>query len=406
MGINEIFILVTIVISFIAILVANGRKIVELKFTPCLIIIGILVFIFINYLVFFDYFMKQGFYCHCFIYEKGIPANIWAYIISVISLFVFFLYVSKCSYFPRKKRNKLIVYYKSLINTNNVELLVSFLEKYHRKSIDKKIKQINNLCEQENKKYSDYWCWDEVKDSKEHKLNNKSLSVRLLNEIIADKNFIAQSVKIDSFYFLDIVKTISSNNFFCEPIKDYIVQLVRLKDENFINELKYVNTHNDRNVSEVFKETEYLNCIFSEKNLMVQKFNIDRIIGEEAIREINTDSFWLRKANEWGDDYYYNTISYQFINFFYAECRYLVEYEDNIGESKSKEERWHPYLAYFEYVSKEMLSNYSLYGKDTYAYKFLEDLLNTLNILVLSCNKQVFVIYKHTIENQIKMIYA
>ncbi len=374
MGINEIFILITIVISFMAILVANDKKLVLYKFNICILIPVIFCFLLINYLVFFDSAIEKGLYFQCLMTKNGIYASTWAYIITIAFLIVFFLYVEKCEYFPSVNNDKIIRYYKSLINTNKVGLLMSYIEKYHKRSILREINQINALYKQDTSNSVDYWHSDEVKNNDGQKNDKKPLSIRLLEEVFANKNFITESIKVDPLFYIDITSRFTSPDFesIKESISYYIQELIRLKNPDFIEELYHFITDESKTIEEQAKNTRFLKYLFKKEINWIKLFDIEMCIGEYALREIEEEqNFWNIQPNEYRDYMYKHTAARIYLRFYYCIFRYLIEFRklNNITDRSQRVKD----VNYLFYISKALVNKYDCEG-NTYATKLFEDI--------------------------------
>lgn len=408
MGINEIFILITIVISYMAILVANNRKLILYKFNFRILIPIIICFLLINYLVFFDFFFELGAYIPFLVNDNCIPANIWAYIISICFLIVFFLYVGKCEYFPKTNNDKVIRYYKSLIYMGKTEMLVSYIEKYHLKGMEKLISDINRIVrisesnnknKQGNNTQSEEKTATVEKDDSGSVLSKQPLNSRVFLEIITDSSFIGNAVKVSPLFLLEIFTKIESKEFdsvglpnnFTNSIAMYFRELIKSHNKDFINELKQIWTKNsaiDPSVKEQIKDTKFLKYIFSEVNNLTFsfRFDIEKVFYDEAQNEVKTEKFWLENPDEIFYSKYYESASYQYLMFENVLMRYDLN-KVNCNDIAN--------------ICNCLSNEYGNQGTTNFAYDFVKEMHNMMIInKVTSENLEKISHYKKRFEER------
>ncbi|MBR1769527.1 MAG: hypothetical protein IJ748_03625, partial [Bacteroidales bacterium] len=325
MSISDFIVILSIIVTLVTVAVSNNKHLWLYKFDKKISTVLIIVAILIHYLIFFNkYFYHRGWYLKCFMYQNGIETNIWAYIVTIITLSVLIYYITKCRYFPKSNNDKIIRYYKSLINTN-IAGLISNIDTYHKKDIDKYFEFVNKLPKENSKKDS-----NELID--EEQVNNKvkaNLPRDIVHNILFNKNFIKHSLDIDPIYFLDKVYNVTSDCLinFSEVISFYFNYLIESKNTEFISELETISDDIIKN------DKRFLPLIFNEKPNFISTVALDKVFGETAYKEICICNYiFNQKINEWFDNEYKKSSCYQFLQFF--KCLHLFLIDRNIAFNK------------------------------------------------------------------------
>lgn len=395
---SDFFTFIGILLTIMSIYAAISREMFRLKFNCCIITIIVFTMMSVNYLIFFDCFFERGIYIPFLMNDDGIPANIWAYIISICFFALFFLYLGVWKYFPPSNNDKIIQHYKSLIYTNKTDLLVSYIERYHIEGIKKQISKINEetrIREAKNEnepiddilsqKESETTATPKIEDSSNNVHTKQSLSICVLSDIIADSSFIGNVVKVSPLFLLEVFTKIESKGFdsdksfekkqvnFTNSIAIYFRELINSHNKDFIGELKQIWTNNsaiDPNVKEQIKDTKFLKYFFSEveSQTFVSRFDIENVFYEESEKEIKSQNFWSENPDENFYSKYYESASFQYLMFENILMRY----------NKSNETS-----ALMLDLCKMIANRFWEKRKHTFAYKYLEDILEMISF----CNQ-------------------
>ena len=114
-----------------AIIAANERRFIGLFFSKAELLAGLLVIVFIHYLLAFNWMEHHWFSgLAVFTVKKGIPAATWAYICALLLLGYPIGRIS-VGFFSRKRLGALIGLYESLLERGDIDLLIRYLLKYH-----------------------------------------------------------------------------------------------------------------------------------------------------------------------------------------------------------------------------------------------------------------------------------
>lgn len=388
MNISDFLVILSIIVTIISFFVSNNRRLCLYKFNRCSVIIVVIYVILVNYLIFFDeIFYDRGLYLKCFICSNGLKANIYAYIITLISLFLLIYYIGWSNHFPKQNNKKIVDYYQSLISTNT-SLLMQHIDTYHRKGIEKRIDKINNEEIEKVKEDKVQSIINEglkaraVKDKDNDKCQTP-LDTRILTEIVFNNNFIKKSMEIDPLYFLTLVCNLKTERIINSDtaIETYFTFLLESKNIDFISELEDISDHEDKKCEEIINDglKKYLPLIFKDDLEFIKAFELGKIIGQSAIKEIKTNPLILNlKRNEYSENLYRSSICYQCFQFFETMFRYIIDAQKEIYDKRI-------YLGYINFVIREIISCCEQNG--TYAGRFIEDSKRTIDILIQRCGE-------------------
>ncbi len=306
MTISDIITTISLVIAIVAIISEKNRKHLLLKFSHFDFSLYIFAFLMINYFVFYYQFYSNGYYFDFLYFENfGLrnPSN-YSYIISIFVL-VSILFKILLSFYPNRKINKVLRYYRSLIENNEIPMLLDLIEKYHIKDIKKYIRaskdynpdsdawmlerfRKTSLKEKVSNKLKDAW-----KNINKYSVSNKyNYAKNVLHNIINDHAFVALAANIRPYMFARIFEDFKKekrNSFPDELINQFLIEL--LKERNFwlIKELKQTANFDSGQPDWFFNENKIIASLI--QNLSVADVNqIWQPFGEEAMKEIDEEN--------------------------------------------------------------------------------------------------------------------
>lgn len=355
MSISDFIVVLSIIITLVTVVISNNKHLWLYKFDWKITIFLIAIVLFIHYLIFFDKcFYSWGLYFDFFMCKNGIDANIWAYIITVVSLLILILYVGRFPYFPKTNNNKIIRYYESLINTDIVRLMNN-IDNYHKKDID------------------DYFYTYEQNKSESIKKDN--LTSMVIYKILFNENFIKKSFEIEPIYFLETIKNLYSNNEkFYPAIENYFILFINSEYSNFVGRM-FIRYEN-KNIAEVIKNKYFFSLIFKHDLLFILNFEVNGIFGEAAYEELKYGNpIFNEEQDEKSLIIYKKSTCYKFLKFTELFHRYLIE-NNNILDIKKL------HLYYINLISNKILEKYSISNTNNYANKLFNDCIITINLLL------------------------
>jgi len=143
MEISDFLTILGLALAVWAIIPNKERKFIGLFFSNFEIASFIIFLFIIHYLMAFEWIMEN--WCPSLLnitVDKGIPSKTWSYIISLVVIAYPIVKVS-FGYFSKNKLTNLIELYKSLLRDNDIDLLVTYIQKYHINDIENYLKQLS-----------------------------------------------------------------------------------------------------------------------------------------------------------------------------------------------------------------------------------------------------------------------
>lgn len=294
MGVSDFLTIIGLAIAVWSIIAQNQRKFVLLFFptwSRWLLTISLFA---ILYLMSFDWLLKSWTWfswLDVFTVENGIPASIWAFIIALIVIFITIINIS-VGYFAESKLDNLISLYKSLIKNNDIDLLVSYINKYHIDDISTYVKGLGKL--------PDYGVLDHLQgDESEYEKASKKLTkpkrikfaAYVYGHIIQNEIFIKNTASKYPELFATVFKVMETEKAANEDLaKRFIGCLFENNNALFFQELKTVND----NDSSIESQTENIDLPILSSLLLNTKVaaqnNVWYPIGEGMIKSIKYDT--------------------------------------------------------------------------------------------------------------------
>lgn len=389
---SDFLMLISIVLAIVTIAAANNKKIWLYKFDKWILTIVLFIVLWINYLIFYDDFRSRGWYLPFFECDWGVEGTIIAYIVSVTSIIALILYIAKSNYFPIKRHNEIIRYYKDLLYSN-FPLLLEYIDTYHKRELERHIKSINKWAQKEDSKdifelINDEREYEKSSEKKSHKMI--PLPIRILNDLILTKPFIDNSMKIAPFWYLELFSNLETTRIpnAKEMIQYYCVQLVKSNNYTFMQELHEMFNHDDMNVLEILQDTSYLKLLFSD-NYFITRFDIIQAIGESALLEAKTrrSLFSVKTASEIGGKYE-SSICYQFVMLHILLYRYLAAQKEKNGVTKKSTEYEKYFFLHSNYIVwlyEEIQETYIVSTEETFANRLKTDIIRWLKGTINYC---------------------
>lgn len=305
MTISDIITIISLVIAIVAIISEKNRKHLLLKFSNFDFGLYIIAFLLINYFVFYNQFYSNGYYLDFLYFENfGLnnPSN-YSYIISILVL-VNILFKILLSFYPNRKRNKVLKYYRSLIENSEIPMLLDLIEKYHLKDIGKYIRKSKDYDPDSNQ-----WMFERFRKispkekvlnklkviwqnlNKYSKLNKYTYANNVLHNIINDPAFISLASNVRPYLFANIFiefKKEKRDSFPSDLINHFLSVLI--KDKNFwlCKELKQSENFDSGQPDWFFDENKIIASLIQDVSV-ADVNEIWRPFGEEAIKEIESE---------------------------------------------------------------------------------------------------------------------
>lgn len=371
MTISDFLVLITIVLTLVTIAVSNNKKIWLYKFYKKDLYLLFLAVLCIHYLIAFSWFEQKGWFISEFVMEKGIPANVLAYVIALLTLAYFIYIIGWRKNFPCSKHEDIIKYYRGLIN-GNISLLIDYLEDYHKDKIHKSIHNVNRIAKDEDNEMS-----FESESTKSKKKRSQNLNGAVLQNIIFLPEFIEKSSSINPFFFLECVYQLKTDRLYGaeDSIHFYFRNLMRSKSMNFVREMtEPLNFKENSNIEYELRNTSFLSRIFAYMDFIAE-LKVFRAFGEEAFLEANMGNrIFSLEAGEFHYHEYHQTSCYMCLHFYDILLRRLIALSDANSE---KVPFIYPY--YLKLICNSLVDKYHQYGEESYAMKYVDDVTNNIH---------------------------
>ena len=381
MLLSDFISLIGIIIAVIAFINENERIFIINKFSLSDKVILVLVFLFLNYLIFFEWFLFNFPLLKNFTFNNFPKSNTWAYIITILSMLWIFFKIFKKP-FPKGNTEKILKYYEKLLNKGNYNQYYNLFEKYNYKDILQK-KKLNEYESEilvlpfRNKFF--------LRETSNY--NYKLLCNVLINKNIEQKyiyNFLLEQVSNNHSYF-------NSNALNDKEINQFISLLLKIDDSaNIFHKIllfgflpidKIINI-----TKEYCKECKDENCKIVFENIF------DDILNKESTINLKTFKNSIKDFNFTQEMYRYivNNITIRINNFFDVtnqisrNLNFTEELVQNylhiIHEFYNSNEKWVNENIPSMLVNKEFKHKlYSIYKDNTVNYQ--EDFTNLINAI-------------------------
>lgn len=332
-----------IALAIWAIIPNKERRFILLFFSKFEIGVLIASFIFIHFLISFDWLMVNWFKnLSIFTIYKGLPSSTWAYIIALMTIFFPILKVSY-GYFSESRLKNMIALYETYLKENEIDLLVNYVLKYHITDIKTYLQGISHLPQKEG---IDFILRRRTDQDKAY--DNLVKPKRILfaswvyGHLIQNENFIRKAAnkypELFATAFSGMETQEASNQ---DLVKLYIECLFENKNQLFIQELKIINGTNS-SVLEMDKNY-HIPILFSLFVYTKAASNnyVWYPVGEGAIRSLKQDieqkEFLTKKYDHDLESELWSQKIYIAIVYF----NYMVR------ETIYRDSEWHMWLFYF-----------------------------------------------------------
>lgn len=305
MTISDIITIISLVIAIVAIISEKNRKHLLLKFSNFDFGIYVFAFVLINYFVFYNQFYSKGIFLDFLYFEDfGLnnPSN-YSYIISILVL-ITVLFKINFSFFPNRKINQVINYYRVLIENFEISLLLDLIERYHLKDI--------GIYIESSKKYDtdskDIIFEESYEPSFKEKRLNKIRNIRrsffkysrlnknsyasyVLNSTLNNPAFISLSSNVRPYFFSNIISKFKKEkrDFFPRDlVNQFLTELIKKNNFWLIKELKQSDNFDSGQPKSFFNENKIIASLIQD----VSVADVNKIwlpFGEEAIKEIENE---------------------------------------------------------------------------------------------------------------------
>jgi hypothetical protein len=309
MGISDILTLIGLLFAIFAFIYEGEGEFIFIKFNWLDVAIIVLALLLLNYLIYYDFYLEKGLVWKALYFTWGLNPSTWAYILSlgIIGYLFFRIFFGAI---PFSNRDKLINFYKRLVNKGDFDKVMGYIEKYHEKMVFQYhavFKKNQHLQEVEYEKADSVTQFRLMRGDANYRnrvsySRQEKLAGSVYRWIIERDDFIDATANEFPYFYSEIYKyfnyTYSPNE---ETINSFFTTLLG-------NNNKFLKRELSSNVNS--KEGERYNYRFEEDNLLLKSVFEDlkvaettyvwKPFGEVAIQEIGSleeDHFLFQLRN-------------------------------------------------------------------------------------------------------------
>ena len=332
------------------------RNFILLFFSKAEIIIFSVTLLFILFLMSFDW-LKENWFSglSVFTVDKGIPASIWAYIISLVVIALPILKISFNSFSASRLQN-LIALYKSLVKENEIDLLVGYINKYHIADIKNYLIGLSHLPEKED---MDLILRRRTESDKVYEKLVKPKRIKfaawVYGHIIQNELFVRNAAPKYPELFATTFKGMETKRAANQDlVKLYIESIFEAKNQSLVQELKIVNGSS----SSLKKRDEYVDLPILTGLLVNTEAAAENYVwypvGEGAVKSLKYDEQqkeFLKKEYDsdlepelWNHKIWIATVYFNYM----------------VRETIYRDGGWHMWLFYFRHTTDLVIENIPL----------------------------------------------
>jgi len=286
MTVSDLLTFIGILLAIFAFVSERSREYVLLKFSRTDVILLISVFIYIHFLLSFDWLSGRFDFLARF-KVKGFPSSqTYAYILSLLTIIwaCFKIFWGK---FPKNNSEKLLNYYRRLILKNEFGLLSHLIENYHLKQVTEFL-QTNKALK--GKHTTQIWSENMRSYQTEYskRLNNPDLiyGSKVFYRIIIDDAFIDYVSPKNPYLFVPIIQALNDKSVREEEfVNRYLKVLFTCKNGSLFREIRKNQNLGVHNAYVIDEERPILHALFND--IKVASSNQAwRGVGEPALLEM------------------------------------------------------------------------------------------------------------------------
>lgn len=291
MTISSLLTLFAVILAIIAFISENDRRFALLKFTGFDWLLIVFIFLWINYLIGYDWFRGHIDFLSRFEY-KGYPtAGAYAYLISITTLIWLSWKIYKGP-FSESNREKILSYYNQLLLKSEYSLLTILIEKYHYDDILEYLERVKKIHLQ-NLTGLEVYDGPEEERAYNKAINTAQLKIAasVYAHIINSDAFIEEVAKKYPYFFAGIIKKLDSQRVAnIDLIHLFVSKLMNEKNTSFFREIRNIGnlTQNDSYVIEKNQQPILYSLL---NNINVAKINYAwSCVAEPAIMEMQEET--------------------------------------------------------------------------------------------------------------------
>lgn len=290
MTISDLLTLIGILLAIIAFITERNREYIFLKLSKTEIVIIILLFLYIHFLLSYDWWREKTKLFAYFEYDGFPKSEAWGYIFSIgtLSYSIWKIFFGQ---FPLSRKENLLYYYKKLLLRDDIPFLAQLIEKYH-------IDQVINFLEKKKtikiENETDIWQIDHQEYLKvyEKVIIGRDLIYgdNIYHKIILNESFLDNVANSNPYLFSQVIKKLNDKKLKeADFVNRFLKILMTNKNGTFFREIR-----NNQNLGQfeayvIESERPILHALF--KDIKVCSINEAwRGVGEPAILEMHEEA--------------------------------------------------------------------------------------------------------------------
>lgn len=335
-----------------SIIPGKERKFILLFFSNAQVSLFSLSWLIVLYLMAFDWMKDNWFpWLSIFTTSRGIPASSIAFIVSLIVITLPIIKVT-VGFFSREKTKDLISLYKSLIKSNDIDILIDYINKYHINDIQHYLHLRSNVKKETNNEFRSPRQYAKEDEELDKLIKPKRLyfAAHVYGHIIQNELFVKEAANkypelfAKVFYGMETEQTAN-----IDVVTLYIDILFQKRNQAFINELKTINASNA-----AIKDLSDSNDLHILPGLLVHTKaaaanHVWYPIGEGGVKLLKYDKdhkVFLR--SQYNSDHEQELWNY---NIYVA----IVYINYMVRESIYKDGGWHMWLFYYQHFVEGLI---------------------------------------------------
>lgn len=292
MTISDLLTLFGILLAIFAFIAERNREYVFLKLSVINIRFIIGVFIYIHFLLSYEWWLSKFSRLSLFIFEGFPSPEIWAYIISV-SILIWSVWCIFDRQFPLSRKEKLISYYRKLMLRNDIPFLAQLIEDYHLKQITQYLKAKCEISIENPTDNSVFFHRNIDSDEKYlEKISQETLTYGryIYCDFILNDIFIENVANVNPYLFSDVIAELRHSSLKEDDfVNKFLKTLVVNKNSSFFREIRGNQNFSEFKAYRIEKERPILYALFNDVNVCAIN-QAWRGIGDQAILEMMEES--------------------------------------------------------------------------------------------------------------------
>jgi hypothetical protein len=359
MGISDILTLIGLLFAIFAFIYEGEGEFIFIKFNWLDVGVILVAFLLLNFLVYHEFYFEKEWTWRVFYFTWGLNSSTWAYIVSLAIIGYLFFRIF-FGIIPFSNKDKLINFYKRLINKGDFNKVMGYIEKYHEEKIFEfhSVFQKNQHLEMdEYDKADDDTKFDLMRGDVEYKnkirySNQQALAGNVYRSIIERDDYIEATANEFPYFYSEILKYFNYKYSPNEEVVGSFFTTLLKKNNKFLKRELQSNSN--------LKEGQRYNYRYEEDNhLLKAMFEDIRVaeytfvwkpFGETAIQEIAA----------FGEDHFlfdlYNSDVHTDSKFLDLSIVKSVRFFDiMVRQAIYKKRGFHMWLPYYYHFVKDIL---------------------------------------------------